>query len=50
MCVLEGVPDSTKSLFVVPRDYESRGLCQWAHCVRVCGVICVFVMISWELH
>lgn len=47
-CVLEGVPDSTKGLFVGLRGYESR-LFQWAHCVQsasVCVVIYVFVMIS----
>lgn len=42
-CVLEGVLDSTKGLFVVLRDYESR-LFQWAHCVlsaSVCSYLCV---------
>lgn len=43
VCVLEGVPDSTKGLFVVLRDYESR-LFQWAHCVQsatVWSYLCV---------
>lgn len=47
MCVFEGVPDSTKGLFVVLRDYESR---RSVSVGPLCVELSVFVMISWELR
>lgn len=42
MCVLEGVPDSTKGLFVVPRDYESRrSVSVGPLCAGVWSYLCV---------